>query len=84
MLKLPAQTSELREMFDISALVNYRSLPTFRQVVTACRDAAQDVGAVSANGLCLRADGEIWLVQVGKRGAWKRLWNFGNPVQGAA
>ena len=34
-------------------------------------------GAKSVLSLCLRMDDERWLIQVGPRGGWKKVWNFG-------
>jgi hypothetical protein len=78
-LALP-QNPELRAMFDVADLVDFRSLPTFRQTLAGCRNMLADTAAKSAQGLAIRADGEIWLIQVSRSGSWKKLWNFGNPI----
>jgi hypothetical protein len=78
-LSLPTKP-ELRSMFQVEDLVNYMSLPTFCQTLHACRETVKQDGIRTVQGLCMKADGEIWLIQVGKKGAWKKLWNFGNPV----
>jgi len=79
-LSLPT-SDELKEMFDIIDLVNYQALPSFRQALDACRSTVSHKGVKSAQALTLRADGEVWLIQVGKRGGWKKLWSFGNPLE---
>ena len=67
---------------DMAALVeildprNVRKLPDFREALCAARKSFP-AGAKSVNIVCLRADDERWLISVGPRGGWKRLWNFG-------
>jgi hypothetical protein len=79
-LALP-QNPELRAMYDVASLVDFRSLPTFRQTLAGCRNMLANTSAAkSAQGLAIRADGEIWLIQVSRSGSWKKLWNFGNPI----
>ena len=81
-LHLPLTSSPLRETFDVASLVEWRSLPNFRDALAGCRNyIASEASARSVNSLTIRADGEIWLIQVGRKGGWKRLWNFGNPLQ---
>ena len=83
-LRLPLSTSPLRECFDVQSLVEWRTLPSFRQALNGCRNTiAADSSINSANALAIRADGEIWMIRVGKKGGWKKLWNFGNPLQHA-
>jgi hypothetical protein len=52
-------------------------LPYFPEAI---RDALKKIAAGEIRDdvfICLRADDERWLVRVGPKGAWKRLWNFG-------
>lgn len=81
MLSLPTTKSELRSLFEIEALVDWKSLPTFRNAIVSCRNTIlEDSTAKGANAVCIRANGEIWLITVGARGGWKKLWNFGKPI----
>lgn len=81
-LKLP--TDDRSELVDLESLARWRELPTFRQAV---RDAVRYMKAVPAAKSvcvqCLRADGRVWLVRVGPRGGWRRLWDFGDPLASA-
>jgi len=79
-MSLSLPTNDLRELFDIQALVDYRNLPTFQQALAGCRKTVLQPSVDSAAAVTMRADGEIWLIRVGKKGGWKRLWNFGNPT----
>lgn len=82
---LPPHSHPAREaMGDIAHLVevlapaNVGKLPCFREAVAKARRQIAETPAVRAiNIVCLRADDERWLVRVGRRGGWKRLWNFG-------
>lgn len=79
-LALPT-TPALRETFDIQSLVNWQSLPAFRNAITALRRTVEQAGVNSAQSVCIRASGEIVLVRCGKRGGIKQLWNFGDPTK---
>lgn len=70
----------LRETFEIQSLVNWQSLPAFRNAVIGLRRTVEQQGVKSAQSVCIRANGDIVLVRCGKRGGIKQLWNFGNPV----
>jgi hypothetical protein len=84
-LALPLSDSPIREMFDIRDLIDWRGLPTFRQGLTSAKAfLAAEPAARSVNSIVIRADGEIWLIRIGKRGGWKRVWNFGNPIARSA
>jgi len=80
-LLLPYPTSEIRAMFDFSDLVNWGRLPKFRDALQASIDFLGRVpGERSVNALCLRADGRVWLIRVGRRNGWRKVWDFGNPI----
>lgn len=80
MLRLPPPDSAVRELFVPEDLVDYKKLPSFRQALTNARNTlARDQAVRTVQTLTKRANGEIWLLQVGAWG-WKCLWNFGNPV----
>jgi hypothetical protein len=84
MLRLPPVSSPVRSLVDVDALAQlgteraWSTLPTFPE---ACRKAVEFLAAEPAarrvHTLCLRASGELWLVAVGPRGGWRRVWNFG-------
>ena len=79
-LALPTNPA-LRELFDTQLLVNWQSLPAFRNAITALRRTVEQPGVVAADSVCMRASGEIVLVRCGKRGGIKQLWNFGDPTK---
>ena len=57
---------------------NVGRLPDFAEAVRNARRTLDGCKAAkSVNCICIRGDDERWLIQVGKRGGWKRLWNFG-------
>lgn len=84
MLRLPPANSIVRTLIDIDhlaetcALNNRSKLPTFREALSNCRTTmAADRGVRSMTSLAYRANGELWLIRVGCRGGWSRVWNFG-------
>lgn len=84
MLSLPLSSSPLRQLFDVADLAalaspsNRAQLSTFRQTVQSAKEFfAGETSAKSLNAVTLRADGELWLVEVKRSGAWRKLWNFG-------
>lgn len=77
---LPLNGTEAREACgDLGHLVellsprNVGRLPTFSQALRAEVPA----GARAVNVVCLRANDERWLIAVGPRGGWRKVWNFG-------
>lgn len=83
-LALPLAGTAVRELFDVRTLVemtlpqNRAKLATFRSaVLSAKRYIAENAGARSVHSICLRANGELWLIKVGARGGWSKVWNFG-------
>ena len=84
MLTLPPSSSPLRSLFDVESLAemaapsNRSKLRMLRDAVSSARQyLACESAAKEVNFVCLSADGTLQLVSVGKRGAVKRLWNFG-------
>jgi len=84
MLSLPTSDSPLRELFDVAELAamaapgNRQNMPTFRDVrLKAPSFFASEPAARSFHAIVVRADGQLWLVRFGRKGGWKRLWNFG-------
>lgn len=51
-------------------------LPFFRETLLCSADTNTRLGSRSFASICLRADGQIWLVSFGKKGGWRKLWNF--------
>lgn len=82
---LPLAGSAARDaMGDIAHVVeilrpaNAARLPDFRGAICAARRTLEANPAASrVNVICIRGDDERWLVSIGRRGGWKRLWNFG-------
>lgn len=84
MLHLPSSNSPLRSLFDVAELAvmaspeNRQKMPTFRDarlkapVFFTAEPAARELYAI-----VVRADGQLWLVRFGRRGGWRRVWNFG-------
>lgn len=79
---LPPQGHIAREMVDMSHLVelldrrNFHRLPGFREALISARKSFP-AGAKSVALVCLRGDDERWLISVGPRGGWKKVWNYG-------
>ena len=78
-LSLPAANSPLREMFEVSQLVNFKSLPLLGDALCSCRKVVEQQGVRSAQAVAFRSNGDLILFKVGKRGGFKMLWNFGRP-----
>jgi hypothetical protein len=83
MLRLPVIGNKTRELIDLEFLGSLASaetrlkLPTFRQSLASARTyLSAEKGVRSINSYTLRADGELWLIQVSRK-SWKCLWNFG-------
>lgn len=78
-LRLPLQSSALRELFEVADLAEPAKLPSFALALRGAREfLAKEPAARAVNSIAIRANGQVWLFRVGKRGGWKRLWNFGN------
>ena len=82
--RLPPSDSPIRDLFaieDVAAMADpaeRAKLPDFRGLVRSLQDfVLNDERVESACGLCWRADGSLWLVRVGSRGGWSKVWNFG-------
>jgi len=81
-LRLPLASSRLRELFDVADLVDWKQLPLFRQTLNGAVAYLQaEPGARAVHSLCIRADCHIWLIKVGPKGGWERLWDFGDPTK---
>lgn len=82
---LPLPGTHAREACgDIAALAeilnpaNAALLPDFGEALRVARsDLAAMPTARAVCIVCLRGNDERWLIRVGRRGGWKRLWNFG-------
>lgn len=84
--KLPSSDHPAREaMGDLASVAeilnpaNLAKLPEFSRALSQGRRAIADAnGAIKGiNYICLRADDERWLITIGPRGGWRKLWNFG-------
>jgi hypothetical protein len=75
-LSLPLSSSPLRELFDVSDLLDPKTLPTFPQARLAARNMFGDPSARAVHSICWRADGSLRLVRFGPRGGHKNLWTF--------
>lgn len=83
--KLPLPDTEAREaMGDIETLAvmldpaNVAKLPTLRQAIAQGRVfLANESAAKAVHYVVLRADDERHLIRVGRRGGWRKVWNFG-------
>lgn len=52
-------------------------LATFPEAVRGARKSLDSDNAVkSINYVCLRANGELWLIEISRK-SWKQVWNFG-------
>jgi hypothetical protein len=81
--RLPLTNSPAREaMGDIAHVAEVLNPANLHRLVdfsTALRNARRNfpASAKSVNLICLRSDDERWLISVGPRGGWKKIWNFG-------
>lgn len=79
---LPPVGHIAREMAPVEYLVealdrkNLHRLPDFAAARRSVREHFPK-GAKSVCILCLRGDDERWLIEVGPRGGWKKVWNYG-------
>lgn len=87
--QLPLVGTEAREamgdMATVAAKLDPRDAHLLPAVWQARRDAllAFEADTTKAmrriNVIILRADtSERWLISIGRRGGWKKVWNFGN------
>lgn len=82
---LPLPGTKAREAIgDLAVLVpildpaNVSRLPTFRAAIRSAVETLKAAPAAkSVNIVCLRANEERWLISVGRRGGWRKVWNFG-------
>lgn len=67
------------EMAHVAELLNPANVGNLPCFTAALRETRKNfpVGAKTVNVICLRADDERWLISVGPRGGWRKLWNFG-------
>lgn len=86
MFNLPPASHPASEGLDSSILAEWQRFQTFTEALRKAQaKLVAEPMAKSITLLCLRADDEIWLIRVGRRGGWKKMWNFGRPyVVGAA
>jgi hypothetical protein len=83
--RLPPSNHPAREamgdMEHVVDVLNPANLDRLQDFGAALRNARKAIAAENAvkaiNVICLRADDERWLIRVGKRGGWRKLWNFG-------
>lgn len=70
---------DIAHVAEILAPANVERLPDFRAAICAARRTLENCNAASrVTVICIRADDERWLISVGRRGGWKKVWNFGN------
>jgi hypothetical protein len=69
---------DIAHVVEVLAPANVDKLQPFSEVLRAFRNNFP-AGAKAVVGICLREDNdERWLISIGPRGGWKKLWNFGN------
>lgn len=79
---LPPAGHIARDLAPVEALVeildrrNLANLPDFGEALRTVRRTFPK-GAKSVAIVCLRADDERWLISVGPRGGWRKVWNYG-------
>jgi hypothetical protein len=79
---IPPQGHEARELAPIHELAekfhpaNIGRLWGFQEALRETRKNFPR-GARSVALVCLRADDERWLISVGPRGGWRKVWNYG-------
>lgn len=79
---LPPADSPIRELFEVSQLaaigLGQEPVPLFGHALMRARKAVREpaVRAIVFFAVAVQND-QLGLYRVGKRGGWKRLWNFG-------
>lgn len=56
---------------------NIGRLPETREAVKNGAATCQRTGCRFVYAVVLRGDDERWLIRVGPRGGWRKMWNFG-------
>jgi hypothetical protein len=84
MLKMPSTNHPTRELFETQQVVDLmadpmKAVPFPETIRKAQAFLAAESAAKSVNALCLRANGQLWLVRVTTK-SWVRKWNFGQLV----
>ena len=82
MLKMPPANHYAAELIDKKHLAdlvqNYALLLTFRGAIRSAKNTMlQNKAIKSVYCYALRANDELWLLRVGPRGGWRKVWNFG-------
>jgi hypothetical protein len=82
-LSLPSSSSSAYQAVQdslpyVATLKNPGIRPvTFPEAVRGARNVlANDQAAKAVTSVCLRANGELWMIQTTRK-TWKRVWNFG-------
>lgn len=83
--KLPTQDHPARAMLDIAHVAevlnpaNIAKLLTTQQArMAALRAMDADKAIRRINYIIIRQDSdERWLISIGRKGGWRKLWNFG-------
>jgi hypothetical protein len=84
--QLPLSNTAVREQMGdiahVAEVLDYRNVAKLPVVWQARRKALEAMAADSAikriNFIVIRADSdERWLISIGRRGGWRKLWNFG-------
>lgn len=69
---------DIEHVVEVLNPANAARLPCFRAAICAAKRTLEGAPAgTRVNVICLRGDDERWLISVGKRGGWRRIWNFG-------
>jgi hypothetical protein len=68
---------DLVHVAEVLHPANVGRLPDFREAIANGRRTIAGSDASHVYVICLRGDDERWLISVGRRGGWKKVWNFG-------
>ena len=49
---------------------------SFTEAVRAARTALETDHAKTVKTVCLKADGDLWMIEVTRK-TWRKVWNFG-------
>ena len=84
-IKFPTNDNPIRDMFDAASVAmmllpeKRMSLPTLRDALRIGRESISADSAISSvNVVCIKANGDIVLEKIGKRGGHDTIWTFGN------
>lgn len=76
--KAREEMGDVAHVAEVLAPRNANRLVPFAAALRMGRNLAGERGVKRVSIICMREDSdERWLISVGRRGGWRKLWNFG-------